>query len=287
MPERAIADDHDVDLLYCPYCGYDLRALAGETCPECGGKVDEVSLKVVQVPWQNSRGIQAPLAMIRTAWRVSFRTKRFCYGICRPVSYQAARSFQFWVVTLLWLGLVTTIAVPILIQYEEFTNTIDQWGWGLIMATAIPSIIGLWLLLFLATGLHTYWLHPKHIPVEKQNRAVALGYYACGPLLLTALGCLPIAAVIVYMSYLMGPDGDISHDIWIMCLYSLSGLLMVVGCVVFWRTCFVMAGRTAELGPIGRWSLPILQPLLIALLALLPIGLPALLVYLCLIFYTF
>jgi hypothetical protein len=149
------------------------------------------------------------------------------------------------------------------------------------------SAAGLWLSLFFATGLHTYWLHPRHLSVERQNRAVALGYYACGPLLMASIGCLPIITGMVYAE-MMPPFPDSLQVVILVCLFALGGLIVAVGVTSFLRICFVMAGHVADRGPFGRWSLLLIQPPLIALLALLlTVGLFAVLFYLYLIASTF
>jgi hypothetical protein len=44
----------------------------------------------------------------------------------------------------------------------------------------LPLALGIWL--FFVTGIGSYWFHPKSLSIVRQNRAVALSYYACGPL---------------------------------------------------------------------------------------------------------
>ncbi len=283
----SIGDADTASTLYCPYCSYDLRALTGEACPECGGAVDEVSLRAVQVPWQSRREIGKVRALVRTALRVTFRTKRFCYAVSRPVSYADARGFQRRMVLLLWLGLLLPVVTMAIVNDRFLTDDLGLIRWFPV-SCLLAGLFGLILFLFLATGVHTYWLHPKHLSVERQNRAVALGYYACGPLLLTVLSILPITAGIVYGNYWVGSRASSLQAIVLSGLVGVGILMVVVGVTSFWRVCFVMACKAAERGPVGRWSLPIVQPLVIALLAaLLPLGLPVLMAYLNIIARTY
>ena len=273
--------------LYCPYCSYDLRALAGEACPECGGAVDEASLKAVQVPWQSRREIGKVRALIRTAFRVTFRTKRFCYAVSRPVSYADARRFQRWIVILLWLGLLLPVLMIVIPNVAIFKDDVGLIRWYPV-SCLLAGLAGLIPFLFLATGVHAYWLHPKHLSIERQNRAVALGYYACGPLLLIVLSVLPITAGIVYGNYWVGSHTSPLQDIILIVLTGLGLVMMGASAAAFWRVCFVMACKVAERGPVGRWSLPLLQPLIVALfVVLLPLGLPAVMVYLNIIMRTY
>ena len=44
--------------------------------------------------------------------------------------------------------------------------------------------MGLFLFLTFATGLPSYFCHPRALPIERQNRAIALSYFASAPLAL-------------------------------------------------------------------------------------------------------
>lgn len=280
-------DDSDNSArLYCPYCSYDLRALSSDACPECGGAVDEVSLKAVQVPWQNRHEIGKTRALFRTAFRVTFRTKRFCYAVSRPVSYPDARRFQRRMVLLLWLAILVPLSLAVIPNDSVFKD--DNGLFRLLpVGCLLAGLFGLIPFLFLATGVHTYWLHPKHLSIERQNRAVALGYYACGPLMWVVLASLPVTAGIICVTA-VGFNASIIGVQIFMSFIGLGVIMLAVGVSSFWRVCFVMACKAAERGPAGRWSLPLVQPLIIALLAvLLPVGLPALTVYLYIITQTF
>jgi hypothetical protein len=56
----------------------------------------------------------------------------------------------------------------------------------------VPSIA---VVLFFAaiTGVASYLFHPRRLAVERQNRAIALSYYACAPLSLMVVACLILA----------------------------------------------------------------------------------------------
>ncbi|HEX5242188.1 MAG TPA: hypothetical protein VFW23_02920 [Tepidisphaeraceae bacterium] len=56
----------------------------------------------------------------------------------------------------------------------------------------------IWLFFFLITGLNSYFFHPAHLPIEQQNRAVAMSYYASGPLSwVVGPSLLLIAAILI------------------------------------------------------------------------------------------
>jgi hypothetical protein len=41
--------------------------------------------------------------------------------------------------------------------------------------------VSLWLFVLFSFGMLTYFFHPRNVPLRRQNRAVALAYYACAP----------------------------------------------------------------------------------------------------------
>jgi hypothetical protein len=137
---------------------------------------------------------------LRAYWRtvgvVMFRQRRFRNEIVRPVDYAAAQRFR-WVTIL-------HVAVPVLaalvVVYaghvaKPFSRTNEvavvmlRWVWpvGVVYAAFL-------LFLLAATGMPSYFFHPKAVPVVQQNRAIALSYYASGPLALMALPLLALAA---------------------------------------------------------------------------------------------
>ena len=50
------------------------------------------------------------------------------------------------------------------------------------MLVIYSASLALGMFLFLATGIASYWFHPRAIPVARQNCSIALSYYACAPL---------------------------------------------------------------------------------------------------------
>jgi hypothetical protein len=52
------------------------------------------------------------------------------------------------------------------------------------------------------TGLPSYFFHPRHLPLEQQNRAVALSYYTCAP-----LACTPALFLLAWLGSGIDPRG--------------------------------------------------------------------------------
>ena len=191
-------DSADADAVYCPHCGYDLRGLVGEACPECGEKIDRATLALPQIPWVHPREIGRVRAFWRTVWRVSFHSRRFCHEAARPVDYPDARRFQRALVVWLLVPLVPFVAAAVL-NLRPFGADHTT----LTLTTVASAVAAAGLFLFALTGIHTYWLHPRALAVERQNRAVALGYYAGAP-----LAFLPGAAVWLFVGAMLAGWGN-------------------------------------------------------------------------------
>jgi hypothetical protein len=194
IPLPTIAQD-----LFCQRCGYNLRGLTGNRCPECGGSLDGVRSLVPQIPWMYRKEIGWFRAYWRTVWFVMVRQARFCDEMARPVSYSDCQSFR-------WVTLLS-VALPSLFpplglyltwkpQPFRFSNDFVSASYAAIAAgwpLVIPYLC--WLLfLVAATGVPSYFFHPREVPVQQQNRAIALSYYSCGPLVFLTLPVLMYAA---------------------------------------------------------------------------------------------
>ena len=102
--------DPDIDL-FCPGCGYDLRALQGNACPECGISVDLEKLRESSIPWILSEGFIAKAwGFLRTCDRATLRPTRFCREVSRPVLLREAQRFRRIMIWLVWLTLLAAAA---------------------------------------------------------------------------------------------------------------------------------------------------------------------------------
>src|SRR6188768_3322910 len=68
---------HDVSELYCPACGYDLRAIDSERCPECGLEIDRSKLGESVIPWIHRKQIGFYRAFWRTCEMATLRPRQF------------------------------------------------------------------------------------------------------------------------------------------------------------------------------------------------------------------
>jgi hypothetical protein len=81
--------------ILCPCCGYDLRAIDSERCPECGWDIDRTGLAASQIPW-TFRGhgtLGRWRAYWRTMWLATWRIKRLSAELHRPIAARDAKRF--------------------------------------------------------------------------------------------------------------------------------------------------------------------------------------------------
>ncbi len=80
--------------LYCPKCGYNLRGLTGNRCPECGDDIAIIRERKSQIPWLYRDKEGTLHAYWKTVWLVMGRNQRFCLEIGREIDEGEARRFR-------------------------------------------------------------------------------------------------------------------------------------------------------------------------------------------------
>ncbi len=187
-PPAAEAIGQDI---FCQDCGYNLRGLTSDRCPECGGSLDTIRAAASVIPWVYRHEIGRFRAYWKTVSLAMSRRRSFCEEMARPINFKDCQRFRW--VTILHVYVSILIAMFLAAPTKPFRDRIfDEAYWGVWPV----MVIHVWLLLYLlaATGAPSYLFHPKSIPVVLQNRAIALSYYACAPLAVLALPILALGA---------------------------------------------------------------------------------------------
>jgi hypothetical protein len=200
---RSTASSALPEALSCPACGYDLRGIGDASkCPECGLAIDWQEFANSRIPWVHRRQIGRVRAHWRTVWLATVHTKSLAREVHRPVSYADAQRFRLVTSLVAAIGPAIGITFSLLTDsglggalasFDPFRGIPNQptpglldltlpWAAGAMLPPVMPVCI--WLFVFAAAGVASYWFHPKRLSVIKQNRAVALSHYACSPLVL-------------------------------------------------------------------------------------------------------
>jgi len=193
----AIAGD-----LFCTKCGYNLRGLTSNRCPECGYSLEELRSAVPGIPWVHRRHLGWFRAYWKTVWLVMFRQTKFCDEIARDVRFADSQSFRWLTILHVYLPiLVGTIVLYSFGPTEPFGDPSLAAAFVAVWPAVVLHIL-LVVYLAAATGVPSYFFHPRSLPIHLQNRAIALSYYACGPLgaifLPALVGMIPMIAGLSY-----------------------------------------------------------------------------------------
>lgn len=274
-PTRAAyADD-----LYCPECGYSLRGLTSGRCPECGLLLDFIESKVSLIPWERRREIGRLRAYWRTVWGAVFRPKRFCRAAYQPVSYRCAQKFRWLTVAHAFVALlVVSFAGEVLSDGPATEEAVEETGWWYI------AVVGLSLLLALAafTGIPTYFFHPRYLPVERQNRAVALSYYGSGSLSWSLPASIALCVVLLGCRVFGNARTDAIMAVAMLVSVALSITLLAL-CWLCWswlaRYTLQRAGRRLAV----TWIMPLIS---LVVCGLILVGLPLVAYFLAVVYFN-
>lgn len=224
--------------LPCPICGYDLRGAASERCPECGTGIDLHQLRgTASIPWQLEQTGRFR-AFWRTAWRVLRRPGELVPEVERAVDLRRARSFQVVCCVIGALVPAAGLAAWLCMVMSNAVGGLPlpgRAGWisdAVLVASTLPATF-LWVLF--ATGVPSYFCHPRHESPARQASAIALSYYASAALLLVpvaTLATVPLGFATTYFLQASGaPDTMIAWSgslilaalAWIFLLWRLIG----------------------------------------------------------------
>ncbi len=259
---------------FCIACGYNLRAIASDRCPECGTEFDVTASTESQIPWSHRASLGRWRAFWKTVRLVLVRPQQLAKEMQRPVSLADALAFRRRVAL---IGSLPFIAGATF-GYLSLTQLNENPWFGHDPIGSTMQWIGLlvvWVSVYIwslfCTGLASYWFHPGHLPVEQQNRAVALSYYACASSVywpITAL--LFFSYVAMVNSRWLRPDRGpmIPVLLWMIAVCTVS----VLQCGFVWLRPLKILKLTTQAGVMRQWSMAILLPLLKLMLLVLIVG---------------
>lgn len=253
----------------CPRCGYDLRARTGCRCPECGQPIETFDRPLI--PWIQPAGRSRLAAMWATIWLVFRRPQVIAAAVAYPVQDRDTRGFQRVLVAWAWLWTVLSVAVVAWFEPGLLDLISAGFGWPVLLAEAAGWLLLLWL----ATSLVAVAFHSSDDP-EYGRRCQAAARFAAAPLALVpvplpVLMAVAIIAVrgkaptpgIVAFALLLGPALGLALP-----------MLLIERAAALAR--LLLRSRLRRIGTIA--SLPLLW-LVLALLLL--VGLPGLVVFVC------
>jgi len=145
----------------------------------------------------------------------------------------------------------------------------------LLASTALRVVVPLAIVLFLfaMTGVPSYFFHPPHLTVVQQNRAIALSYYACAPIVLLLpagiAGCALVAGGVA--------KPDLSRDYFFAWAFMVlaTGALSVAAVLLTWWSSLRLLRQVTACSTARVLTLAVTLPVAWALLAaLILVGVP-------------
>ena len=248
--------------LFCPACGYNLRGTQSARCPECGLAVDR-AMPASRIPWVHRRTIGRWRAYWRTSWLVMSHPARIAGEMGRPVSLSDARRFRHLTVL---LGFVPLAAWSYWLAEHELHFSISlvppfDLGWILDYVAIATAAFSLWLFVLMVSGAASYFFHPRALPVARQNRAVALSYYACAP-----LAWLFVPATILLGALLPFEEiGGFRHNVVAWCVV-MAGAAALFILLSFWIGTLRLLRYATGCGPTRVIALAVYLPIACAML---------------------
>ena len=183
--------------LFCPECDYDLRGLTSERCPECGFELEALRSLESPIPWVHRRKLGRFRAYWKTVWMVTFRHKRFCREIARPVHLRDSQLFRWITILHVYAPFLLATGAWALWEPKQFAGFVGEFG----VTSVIVAHMSVLLFWVLTTGIPSCLLHPRHLPAEHEGRAGAIGYYTCASLAYAAPAALPGAALTAALTW--------------------------------------------------------------------------------------
>ncbi len=247
--------------IFCQACGYNLRGLTGEVCPECGGSLAGVRSEVCAIPWVHRKELGWWRAYRKTIALVMFRQRRFAEEMARPVSYRDSQLFRWITVAITCIPMLASGLAVLIIKApvpagDELVRVFwSNGGFGALWHACFVLYVAA------ATGLPSYFFHPRDVPVTQQNRAIALSYYACGPLAFLAIPIVLCAAAILTSN---------ARDSAIPMLLMVFAMTLPIGAIApWWLDLIHLSRRLVPQNPRRALAVALVVPLLWFLLALL------------------
>jgi hypothetical protein len=190
---------------FCIGCGYSLRGIDSERCPECGTGVDHEAAAISVIPWTHRGSLGWWRAYLRTVKLAILHPAKLAHEIGRPANFADAVLFRRLTAGLATVSMIALSICLICVNYtiSELSNYyFEIAGMGVLWACV-------WFFFLTVGGVVSYWFHPKIRPIDQQNRAIAISYYACASLALT-----PIAVALLCTATLLGYLADKSLVQW-------------------------------------------------------------------------
>ena len=300
----------DAAEIFCPACGYNLRGIASERCPECGLALDRAQLNRSQLPWTYRHEIGRVRAYLKTVLLVLARPRRVGEEVARPVSLEDARRFRHITVMIAFVPVMAAITWQLFVIKHDIRATMTRpipssinqqpagvtwpaaavvapthaWiGWTL--ETGLLPIVAFsaWLFLYACSGVASWFFHPPSLSIPRQNRAIALSYYSSA-----AMAIMPASLAIVIQILLTATSPIARRFLPYIVLLGFLALIPVYQLFQSYLVPMRMLRRATQATTARVWTMGAILPLTWALLGIvILIGIPLAYLYVSIVMISF
>lgn len=242
--ERQMSEPAEILELYCAECGYNLHGIQSSRCPECGHEFDRAAASTSPIPWMHRSEIGRVKAWWRTVWMATFNINALAGSVAALVPYADAR--RFWLINaalmLLPASTLLFLATGQLVQAGPPPSFANQtWAPG-VLDMLVPWLMGIEVTFVRITapilgvplimGVQTYWLGRCGPSRRMQDRAAAIGLYASGAWIGSAIVGLAIGIVVLGVLTAMTRDIGMCFGVGITAAVAAALLLPAI---TIWR----------------------------------------------------
>ncbi|HEX4056139.1 MAG TPA: hypothetical protein VHX86_17900 [Tepidisphaeraceae bacterium] len=222
---------------FCVGCGYNLRALTSDRCPECGLRLDEAAY--APVPWEGRRHIGTYRAFWRTVFLATLHPKRLAGAIALPLNDRDGRRFARIVavvaaippIVFLTTFVGSTGFATLVVNFSAPYNSLASlqktlgplweigviWFAGAMCFMALP--IGLVATILMGSGASRFWARIADSPSVRRDRAFAISSYYISP-----LAWMFVPTLLFTVPHIAGDMSN--HTVWM-----IAFLNVLLGCI--------------------------------------------------------
>jgi len=262
------------DERFCVGCGYNLRGLAGDRCPECGLRFDAEASS--PIPWVHRKHIGFFRSFFKTVMLAMFWPRRLTGAAGVPVDEKAAGRFRWIIVALvslpaiIWflaivygngkgVGILDVVPLP---SWGQAVNPMFRPWWQFTViwsagATLLPVLpIGIVLTCLIGTGIVRQFFGFSSASTARRQRGQAIAAYLCAPL---AWLWLPAAAAAAIPAFLQIPSlitlRWLIPPLWLLC----AGFVVIP--LLYWRNVLQAVAAITDCGWGVQVGVALLLPL--------------------------
>ena len=296
--------------IFCPDCGYNLRGIASDRCPECGFAFDRAQLNRSQLPWTYRHDIGRIRAYWKTIFLVLGKPRRVGEEVARPVSLEDARRFRHITVMIAFIPVFAAVAWQMFLLKHSIRGAMTRpipssmyqsppgmtwpaaavvapahaWiGWTLEFGLLAVVAFATWLFLYACSGVACWFFHPPSLSIPRQNRAVALSYYASA-----AMAMMPASIAILIQILLTATSPIARRFLPYMVLLGFLALIPIYQLFQSYLVPMRMLRRATQATTARVWTMGAVLPLTWALLGIvILIGIPVAYLYASIVVISF